>query len=128
MTNHSLRLVSALMIAGLISCPSMAQIDPARSADVSAGDSQHVRKSHWSLFKHLGEHILLGVGTYVAVSEVSRAGGDRTPYWPGLLATALVAALKEGTDAYNGSDTNLEAAWHAASIVGAAGAVAAVRH
>ena len=71
---------------------------------------------------HFGEHLALGAGTEVAVSLIA---GRPHGWAAGLASTAVVAAVKEGTDAYSGRDSKNMAAFHALTIL--AGAVVAAR-
>ena len=94
------------------------------SSHVSA-QGPHYKK----FFVHLGEHLALGAGTEVGISQL--AGGPQK-YTAGIVATGAVAGWKEGTDALDKDrktgDTKKQAAWHAFSILAGAGIVAAIRH
>jgi len=73
----------------------------------------------------VAEHVAIGAGTEVAVSQV--AGGARK--WPaGLVAAGAVAGFKEGSDAVAGRDTKKQAALHALTIVAGAGAAILAKH
>ena len=85
----------------------------------------HARPKWKKVLIHAAEHVALGAGTEVAVSQV--AGGPRK-YWAGITAAGIVAGFKEGTDAVAGRDTKKQAAWHALTIMAGAGIAAAARH
>lgn len=74
---------------------------------------------------HLFEHLAIGAGSYAALGAL--AGPDRR-WRVGLSGAALVAGWKEGTDAYNGKDSRKMAIFHALTILGGAGIVAAFWH
>lgn len=71
------------------------------------------------------EHLALGAGTEVAVSQ---AAGGPQKYQAGLLASGIVAGFKEGADAVAGRDTKKQAFLHAITIIGGAGIAALAYH
>jgi enoyl-CoA hydratase/carnithine racemase len=71
------------------------------------------------------EHLALGAGTQLAVSQ---AAGGPSKYGAGLVATGILASVKEGSDVVAHRDTKKKAILHALTIMVGAGAVAAARH
>lgn len=100
----------SLLLALAISVPVVAQRHPHRHALV-----------------HFAEHVALGVGVELGISQIA-GGGPNRRMAAGLSSAALVAGFKEGSDAISGRDTRREAAWHAFSqMIGAAIAAGARR-
>jgi hypothetical protein len=71
------------------------------------------------------EHLALGAGTEIAVSQV--AGGPRK-YGAGLLGAGITAGFKEGADWQAGRDTKKKAIRHFLMIALGAGIAAAAWH